>query len=118
VTGVQTCALPIYQLSLGEPIDASGQLVDGTQVDGVVALRQALVREPQMFARTVAEKLLTYAVGRGLSAADMPVVRTVVRDAAPHQYRFSALVLGIVKSAPFQMRITAGEPVTPQIAAQ
>jgi len=96
--------------TLGEPIDASGQLVDGTKVDGVVALRQALVREPQMFVRTMTEKLLTYAVGRGLTASDMAVVRKIVRGAEPKQYRFSALVLGVVNSAPFQMRAKASEP--------
>ena len=98
--------------TLGDPIDASGQLVDGTKVDGVVALRQALVREPQMFVRTMTEKLLTYAVGRGLTASDMAVVRKIVRDAEPKQYRFSALVLGVVNSAPFQMRSKASEPAT------
>ena len=95
--------------TLGDEIDATGQLIDGTKVDGVVALRQALVREPEVFVRTLTEKLLTYAVGRSLTAADMPVVRSVVREARPNNYRFSALVLGIVHSAPFQMR-TAGEP--------
>jgi len=64
--------------TLGDEIDASGQLIDGTRVDGAVALRQALVREPEVFVRTLTEKLLTYAVGRGLTAADMPVVRSVV----------------------------------------
>jgi hypothetical protein len=97
--------------TLGDQIDASGQLVDGTKVDGVVALRQALVREPDMFVRTVTEKLLTYAVGRGLTAADMPVVRSISRDAAGSHYRFSSLVIGIVRSVPFQMR-TAGDQGT------
>jgi len=95
--------------TLGDAVDASGQLIDGTTIDGVVALRQALVREPETFVRTFTEKLLTYAVGRGPSAADMPVVRSIVRNAAGGNYRFSSLVLGIVHSAPFQMR-TAGEP--------
>ena len=95
--------------TLGDAVDASGQLIDGTKIDGVVALRQALVREPETFVRTFTEKLLTYAVGRGPSAADMPVVRSIVRNAAGGNYRFSSLVLGIVHSAPFQMR-TAGEP--------
>ena len=94
--------------TLGDEIDASGQLIDGTRVDGAVALRQALVREPEVFVRTLTEKLLTYAVGRGLTAADMPVVRSVVRDARVRNYRFSSLVLGIVRSAPFRMR-TAGD---------
>jgi hypothetical protein len=93
--------------TLGEVIDASGQLADGTRVDGVVALRQALVREPETFVRTMTEKLLTYAIGRGLTASDMPVVRAVVRDAAADSYRFAALVRGLVSSAPFQMRTAA-----------
>ena len=75
-----------------------------------MALRQALVREPQMFVRTMTEKLLTYGVGRGLTASDMAVVRKIVREAEPKQYRLSALVLGVVNSAPFQMRARASEP--------
>jgi len=94
--------------TLGDSIDASGQLVDGSKVDGAVALRQALVRDPDVFVRTLTEKLLTYAVGRGLAAADMPVVRSIVRDAHSGDDRFSTLVLGIVHSAPFQLR-TAGD---------
>ena len=91
----------------GTPVDASGQLVDGTQVNGVVELRQALLREPETFVETMTEKLLTYALGRGLTAADMPAVRAIVRDAAKDQYRFSSIVLGIVRSVPFQMRLKA-----------
>jgi hypothetical protein len=97
--------------TLGDSIDASGQLADGTRLDGVVALRNALVRDPETFVRTMTEKLLTYAVGRGLSAADMPVVRATVRDARAENYRFSALILGIVRSVPFQMRTAADAPV-------
>jgi mono/diheme cytochrome c family protein len=88
----------------GTLVDASGQLVDGTKVDGVVALRQALMREPEIFVGTVTEKLLTYALGRGLTASDMPAVRAIVRDARRDNYRFSSIVLGIVRSVPFQMR--------------
>jgi len=91
----------------GTPVDASGQLVDGTPINGVVELRQALVREPDTFVRTTTEKLLTYALGRGLTAADMPAVRTIARDAQRDNYRFSSIVLGIVKSVPFQMRVKA-----------
>jgi mono/diheme cytochrome c family protein len=97
--------------TLGDSIDASGQLADGTRLDGVVALRNALVRDPETFVRTMTEKLLTYAVGRGLSAADMPVVRATVRDARAENYRFSSLILGIVRSVPFQMRAAADAPV-------
>ncbi|HEX5106840.1 MAG TPA: DUF1592 domain-containing protein [Vicinamibacterales bacterium] len=95
--------------TLGSPVDASGELVDGSRVDGVVALRQALVRQPDTFVHTMTEKLLTYAVGRSLGPADMPAIRSVVRDSRGRDYRFSALVLGIVKSVPFQMRIKASE---------
>jgi hypothetical protein len=89
----------------GTPIDASGQLVDGTQINGVVELRAALTRDPNVFVQTLTERLLTYALGRGLTAADMPAVRTIARDAQRDSYRFSAVVLGIVRSVPFQMRI-------------
>jgi mono/diheme cytochrome c family protein len=86
----------------GGPIDASGQFLDGTPLTSVVGLRQALVTRPNVFAGTLTEKLLTYALGRGLGYHDMPAVRKIVRDAAGHDYRFSSLVLGIVASTPFQ----------------
>jgi mono/diheme cytochrome c family protein len=89
----------------GAPIDASGELADGTKVDGVVTLRRALVARPEVFVGTMTEKLLTYALGRGLDYRDMPVVRGIVRDAARHNYRFSSIVSGIVHSVPFQMRM-------------
>ncbi len=87
----------------GEKLDVSGQLVDGTKIDGVVSLREALVRYSPQFVRTVSEKLLTYGLGRGVEYDDMPIVRSIVREAAKSDYRFSALVLEIIKSAPFQM---------------
>jgi mono/diheme cytochrome c family protein len=90
--------------TLGPEINASGELLDGTRVDGVVTLRQALVKQPEIFVSTVTEKLLTYALGRGLAYYDMPTVRAIVRDAASHDYRFSSLVRGIVNSTPFQRR--------------
>jgi hypothetical protein len=89
----------------GTDVDASGELVDGTRINGVTELRRELVREPQTFARTVSEKLLTYALGRGLTAADMPAVRGIVRESQRDSYRFSSIILGIVRSVPFQMRI-------------
>jgi hypothetical protein len=88
----------------GVPIDASGELADGTRVDGVVTLRQTLVSHPERFAGTMTEKLLTYALGRGLDHPDMPVVRAMLRESARSNYRFSSLILGVVKSLPFQMR--------------
>jgi hypothetical protein len=93
----------------GGPIDASGQLADGTEVDGVVTLRQAIVDRPDLFVGTMTEKLMTYALGRGVDARDMPAVRAVLREAAASDYRFSSLVLGIVRSVPFQMRVKAAE---------
>jgi Protein of unknown function (DUF1592)/Protein of unknown function (DUF1588)/Protein of unknown function (DUF1585)/Protein of unknown function (DUF1595) len=86
------------------PIDASGQLVDGTVVNGPGDLRKALLKRPQQFVQTMTEKLMTYALGRSVEYYDMPEVRRIVRDAAGENYRFSSIVMGIVKSAPFQMR--------------
>jgi hypothetical protein len=85
------------------PIDASGVLVDGSKVDGVASLRAALVRRSDQFVRVVTEKMLTYALGRGVEYQDMPLVRSIVRDSAGGNYKFTSIVLGIVKSAPFQM---------------
>ena len=87
----------------GRNIDASGQLVDGSPINGVVSLREALVRYSPQFVRTVTEKLLTYALGRGVEYDDMPMVRSIVREAGKTDYRFSELVLEIIKSTPFQM---------------
>jgi hypothetical protein len=91
----------------GTPIDASGQLVDGTTVGGPVDLRNALMRHPAQFAQTFTEKLMTYALGRSVDSYDMPAIRAIVRAAARDNYRFSSIVMGIVKSAPFQMRKAA-----------
>jgi hypothetical protein len=87
----------------GQKVNASGQLTDGTKIDGVVDLRNALLRYSPQFARVVTEKLLTYALGRGVEYQDMPVVRAIVRDASRNDYRFSSLIEGIVNSEPFQM---------------
>jgi hypothetical protein len=93
----------------GGAIDASGELADGTKVDGVVTLRKALMSRPVVFAGTMTEKLLTYALGRGLDYHDMPAVRAILRDSAPEKYRFSSLILSVVRSTPFQMRMTSRE---------
>jgi hypothetical protein len=92
----------------GLPLNTADVLADGTKIDGVVALRQALVRRPDVFVQTLTEKLMVYALGRGLTADDMPEVRKVVRGAARKGYRFSALIQGIVESVPFQMRVKTG----------
>jgi hypothetical protein len=96
----------------GGSVDPVGQLADGTQVDGPVALRQALNKHPEMFVRTVTEKLMTYGLGRGLDYTDMPLVRNISRDAAASNYRWSGIVLGIVKSAPFQKKKTQVQAVS------
>ena len=89
-----------------DAIDASGILPDGTSFEGPEGMRQALLREPKRFVATVTEKLLTYALGRNVEAYDMPAVRAIVRDAERSDYRFSSIVLGIVRSTPFQMRMS------------
>ncbi len=91
----------------GTPVDASGTLTDGSAVDGPATLRRALVHREKNFVNTVAEKLLTYAVGRGVESFDAPAVRGIVSAAAAGDYRWSALVEGIVRSTPFQMRRSA-----------
>jgi mono/diheme cytochrome c family protein len=93
--------------TLGSDIDASGVLLDGTPVNGVSSLRQALVRDPEIFVGTVVEKLMIYSLGRGVSHTDMPSVRAIVRSAARQNYRFSSIVDGIVASGAFQMRMAA-----------
>jgi len=90
-------------------------LRDFGPIKGPVELRQALASQPERFVRTATEKLMTYALGRGLTAADMPTARAIVRAAAEDEYRFAALVLGVVRSDPFQMRI-AGTDTTTTVA--
>jgi len=87
----------------GVPIDASGILADGTRLDGAVSLREALLSHSDQFVRVVTEKLLTYALGRGVEYDDMPLVRAIVRDAGRDDYRFSSLVTSIVTHPVFQM---------------
>jgi hypothetical protein len=99
------------------PVDAGAVLNDGTKIDGVNGLRGVLLRYQDQFVRVVAEKLLTYALGRGVEPADMPLVRSLVRDAASTKYRMSSLVLGIVKSPSFQMNLKSSERST-QTAAR
>jgi len=96
-------------------VDASGQLADGTPVDGPVALRKAILKHPEQFVRTMTEKMLTYALGRGLEYYDMPVVRSIAADAKNQNYRFSSIVLGVVNSTPFMKKMKA--PETSVVAA-
>ena len=86
------------------PIDATGELPDGTRFDGAAGLRRALAASPERFVGTLTEKLMTYALGRGLEHYDAPATRAIVRKAAENDYRFSSLIVGIVESMPFRMR--------------
>ena len=91
----------------GTPIDATGSLPDGAQFQGLEGLRKLLVSDREEFAATLTEKLLTYALGRGLEYYDMPAIRAITRQAASHDYRWTSLILGIVESTPFQLRRSA-----------
>jgi mono/diheme cytochrome c family protein len=88
----------------GVPVNATGRLADGTALDGPASLRKALLDRKDAVASTATEKLLTYALGRRVEYFDMPAVRGIVRSAAGNDYRFSSLIVGIVKSTPFQMK--------------
>jgi hypothetical protein len=101
----------------GGAIDASGQLADGSKVDGPVSLRKALLRKPDMFARVITEKLMTYALGRGVEYYDEPTIRGIAREAAKQNYRFSSVVLGIVRSPAFQMKSAAVTPTQTAMAS-
>jgi hypothetical protein len=86
------------------PIDAAGALPSGVTFEGVAGLKRAVLSRPELFVTTVTEKLLTYALGRGMDYYDAPAIRAITREASNNDYRFSSLILGVVKSAPFQMR--------------
>ena len=102
----------------GLPIDAAGTLADGTDVTGPAELRTAMLRDPEVFAGTVTEKLLIYALGRGLEPADMPQVRRILRQAAEDDYSMMSIVLGIVDSLPFQRRTKTSPTDAVQTIAQ
>jgi hypothetical protein len=85
-------------------VDSSGVLPDGTKIDGPVSLRRILLDKKDQFVATATERLLTYALGRGVEPFDMPAIRRMVREAAVNDYRWSSLIMGVVKSVPFQMR--------------
>ncbi len=94
----------------GSPIDSTGVLPDGTNFDGPAGLRDILLSRQELFVETFTERLLTYALGRGVEQYDHPVIRKIVREAADDDYRWSSIILGIVRSTPFQMRSAADEP--------
>ena len=94
-----------WRTSEGEgPVLASGGLPDGQRFEGIAGLERGLLARPELFARTVTEKLLTYALGRGLESSDAPAVRAIVTKAASTEYRFSGIILGVAQSLPFTPR--------------
>jgi hypothetical protein len=93
----------------GVVIDASSELWDGTKVNGPIELRQALLKYSPQFVRMITEKLMTYGTGRGVEYYDMPVIRSIVRDADKNNDKFSSILMGVIKSAPFQMRTKVEE---------
>jgi hypothetical protein len=93
----------------GVPIDASSELWDGTKVNGPIELRQAILHYSPQFVRMVTEKMMTYALGRGVEYEDMPVIRSIVHEADKNNDKFSSILFGVIKSAPFQMRVRAAE---------
>lgn len=100
----------VYEKGVGSArVNASGRLADGTEVNGAVELRHAILNNPEIFVSTVVQKLMTYALGRGLSGRDMAVVRGIVRETAKDDYRFSSVVLAVAESVPFRERKAAGE---------
>jgi hypothetical protein len=103
-------------LDEGQPIDATGVIVDGTKIEGINGLRQTLNRYQDQFVRVVVERMVTYALGRGVEYEDMPLVRSIVREAATSKYKFSSIILAIVKSPAFQMNTKMGP--TAQVAAR
>ncbi len=101
----------------GFPVDAAGAMPDGRKFEGVDGLREALLAKPDLFITTLTEKLMIYALGRGIEPSDMPAVRGITREAARDGQRFSTLILGLVRSVPFQMRSAAKDNIE-RIAAK
>jgi hypothetical protein len=100
----------------GSPLDAAGTLADGSKVNGPVALRQAILSRPDAFATIITNRMLIYALGRGLEPSDMPMLRSIVKIAGQNDYRLASIVMGIVESAPFQMRTKLNSEVAPKVA--
>jgi hypothetical protein len=95
----------------GAPVDSSGDLYDGTKMNGPAGLRNALLKHKDVLLLSFTESLMTYALGRRMEHFDMPAIRAIVRDAAKNDYRMSSFILGVVNSAPFQMSKVEG-PLT------
>src|SRR5205807_53659 len=88
----------------GLPINTAGGFPDGATFNGVAGLEESLTRRPELFVNALAEKLLIFALGRGIEPSDGPALRKIVREAQANDYRFSSVILGVVNSTPFTMR--------------
>ena len=104
-------------VEFGKKLNVTGELTDGTKTNGPEGLRDGLMRYSPQFVRVVTEKLFTYALGRGAEFYDMPVIRSIIREAAPTNYRLTNLIIGIVKSAPFQMTMKVEQAAGPRQTA-
>jgi hypothetical protein len=102
---------------VGNPIDPVAKTTDGHRIEGIKGLRELTVREGEMFTEVVIEKLLTYAIGRGLDHNDMPLVRSLRHDAAKDGYRFSSLIMGVVQSPAFTMNMKSAADVNPAVVS-
>jgi len=102
----------------GAALDTSGVLADGSKVNGPVALRNAILSRPEAFATTLTERLMTYALGRGVEPSDMAVIRRIVKNSAQRNYGLQSIINGIVESAPFQMRTRLETEPTARVAAR
>jgi hypothetical protein len=100
----------------GKPIDATGELPDGTHFNGVTDFRQALINQPERFVNTITERLLTYALGRGLTYRDAPYVRKIRNAAATSNYRLSSIIYGVIESDSFRMRRAPEKAVPPLVS--
>jgi hypothetical protein len=101
----------------GGKLDTGGVLADGSKVDGPVALRNVLLSRPEAFATTLTERIMTYALGRGVEPSDMPVIRQIVKKSAQRDYALQSIINGIVESAPFQMRTRLEADSATRVAA-
>src|SRR5262249_11947103 len=101
----------------GSPVDTSAEMVDGTKLNGPESLREVLLSRQDAFLPTFTAKLMSFAVGRSAAYFDMPAIRTILRDAAAADHRFSSYAIGVVNSAPFQMRV-AQQPGLPGAGSQ
>ena len=99
------------EYEFGEPVDASGGLPDGNVFVGIENLEDGILQRPELFVRTLSEKLLTFGLGRGVEVYDAPAVRKIVKEAKENDYRFSSIILGIINSVPFQMRATSEDEI-------